>query len=117
MYWRRITSPLPSIDPNWKVRNPWGAMGLSIITLGIYFAYRNYSCSSSLKNFQKRGRGGWLAIAFAIIFPIVVFFKSSTESAAITRFRLVAARDLRYWILESCPLVGTSIGFTGMKPL
>jgi hypothetical protein len=61
------------------VRNPWGVIGLSIITLGIYFIYWQYVTFRDLKNSSGEGIGGGLGLVFAIFIPIVNSFMLPSE--------------------------------------
>ena len=42
-----------------KIRNPWGVIGLSIITLGIYFIYWQYASFKELKDSSQEGNRRW----------------------------------------------------------
>jgi Domain of unknown function (DUF4234) len=53
-----------------KVRNPWGVIGLSIITLGIYALYWYYSTYEEMKEYSGEGLGGVVGLIFAIV-PIL----------------------------------------------
>ena len=61
------------------VRNPWGVIGLSIITLGIYFIYWQYVTFRDLKDSSGEGIGGGLGLVFAIFIPIVNSFMLPSE--------------------------------------
>jgi hypothetical protein len=61
------------------VRNPWGVIGLSIITLGIYFIYWQYVTFRDLKNSSGEGIGGGLGLVFAIFIGIVNAFMIPSE--------------------------------------
>jgi drug/metabolite transporter (DMT)-like permease len=62
-----------------KVRNPWGVIGLSLITLGIYFIYWQYITYKELKDDANDGIGGGLGLVFAIFIPIVNSFLLPSE--------------------------------------
>ncbi|MGA3147180.1 MAG: DUF4234 domain-containing protein [Acidimicrobiales bacterium] len=62
-----------------KIRNPWGVIGLSIITLGIYFIYWQYASFKELKDSSQEGIGGGLGLVFAIFIPIVNSFMLPSE--------------------------------------
>ncbi len=62
-----------------KVRNPWGVIGLSLITLGIYFLYWQYASFKELKDSAHDGIGGGLGLVFAIFIPIVNSFLLPSE--------------------------------------
>jgi len=59
--------------PVGKVRNPWAVIGLSIVTLGIYFIYWQYGSFRDLKRFTGRGMGGEVGLVLAILVSIVSF--------------------------------------------
>ncbi|HMD45843.1 MAG TPA: DUF4234 domain-containing protein [Acidimicrobiales bacterium] len=62
-----------------KVRNPWGVIGLTIITLGIYGLYWQYATFKEMKDYAGRGIGGGLALLFAILLGIVNVFMMPAE--------------------------------------
>jgi hypothetical protein len=62
-----------------KIRNPWGVIGLSLITLGIYFIYWQYVSFKELKDSAQDGIGGGLGLVFAIFIPIVNSFMLPSE--------------------------------------
>jgi Domain of unknown function (DUF4234) len=53
-----------------KIRNPWGVIGYSIITLGIYALYWYYKTYEEMKDYSGEGLGGLVGLIFAII-PII----------------------------------------------
>jgi hypothetical protein len=62
-----------------KIRNPWGVVGLTIITLGIYGLYWQYVNFRDLKAQTGNGIGGGLGLLFAIIIGIVNAFLLPSE--------------------------------------
>ncbi len=64
-----------------KIRNPWGVIGLSLITLGIYFIYWQYASFKELKDSSQEGIGGGLGLVFAIFIPIVNSFMLPSKLA------------------------------------
>jgi hypothetical protein len=65
--------------PVGKVRNPWGVIGLSIITLGIYSLYWQYAVFKEMKEYSSEGIGGGLGLLFAILLGIVNVFLMPAE--------------------------------------
>ena len=65
--------------PVGKVRNPWGVIGLSIITLGIYALYWQYAVFKEMKGYSSEGIGGGLGLLFAILLGIVNVFLMPAE--------------------------------------
>jgi hypothetical protein len=57
-----------------KIRNPLAVILLSIITLGIYGLYWEYSSFKELKDYSGEGIGGGLGLLFAILLGIVNAF-------------------------------------------
>jgi hypothetical protein len=62
-----------------NTRNPWAVVLLSIITLGIYALYWQYSVFKEMKAYSGRGIGGGLALLFAILLGIVNVFLMPSE--------------------------------------
>jgi hypothetical protein len=62
-----------------KVRNPWGVIGLSIITIGIYAIYWQYAVFKEMKDYSGEGIGGGLGLLFAIVLSIVNVFMMPAE--------------------------------------
>jgi len=62
-----------------KVRKPWGVIGLSIITFGIYALYWQYATFKEMKDFSGEGIGGGLGLLFAILISIVNVFLMPAE--------------------------------------
>ena len=56
--------------PVGKVRNPWAVIGLTIITLGIYYLYWVYQVYREMKERSGLGIGPVVGLIFAII-PIL----------------------------------------------
>ena len=65
--------------PVGRVRKPWGVIGLSIITLGIYALYWQYAAFKEMKEYSGEGIGGGLALLFAILLGIVNIFLMPAE--------------------------------------
>ncbi len=65
--------------PVGKVRNPWGVIGFSIITLGIYALYWQYAVFKEMKEYSGEGIGGGLGLLFAILLGIVNVFLMPAE--------------------------------------
>ena len=65
--------------PVGKVRNPVSVILLSIITLGIYALYWEYSSFKELKEYSGEGLGGGLGLLFAILLGIVNAFMLPLE--------------------------------------
>ena len=66
-----------------KPRNPWAVIGLSIITLGIYSLYWQYSSFKEMKEYSGTGIGGGLGLLFAILFFVVNAFLMPAEVGAL----------------------------------
>jgi hypothetical protein len=66
--------------PVGKVRNPWAVIGLSIITLGIYFLYWTYSVFTEMKNRTGEGVGGPIGLIIGIFIGIVNCFLIPAEA-------------------------------------
>src|SRR5690242_7502244 len=64
-----------------KVRNPWAVIGLSIITLGIYYLYWTYVVFTDTKERNGQGIGGAIALIIAIFIGIVNVFLLPAEVA------------------------------------
>jgi hypothetical protein len=60
--------------PVGNVRSPVAVILLSIITLGIYALYWEYSSFKELKHYSGEGIGGGLGLLFAILLGIVNAF-------------------------------------------
>ena len=65
--------------PVGKVRNPWGVIGLSIITLGIYFLYWTYQVFKEMKARTGDGVGGPIGLVIGIVIGIVNVFLIPSE--------------------------------------
>jgi hypothetical protein len=77
-------TPFPSpSQPGWgpvgKVRNPWAVIGLSIITLGIYFLYWTYQVFREMKDHTHEGIGGPLGLVIGILIGVVNLFLIPAE--------------------------------------
>jgi hypothetical protein len=68
----------PSAPTRWgpagKVRNPWAVIGLSIITLGIYFLYWTYVSYDEMKRHSHEGIGGLIGLILGIFVGFVNAF-------------------------------------------
>ena len=60
--------------PVGKVRNPWGVLGLSFITFGIYGLYWNYAVFKELKDHTGEGLGGPVALILTWFTGLTAFF-------------------------------------------
>lgn len=65
--------------PLGKVRNNWGCIGLSLITLGFYSLYWTYSTFNEMKEHRGAGTGGGLALVIDIIFSPAILFMAPSE--------------------------------------
>jgi Domain of unknown function (DUF4234) len=77
-------TPEPSaIRSGWgpvgKVRNPWAVVGLSIITIGIYFLYWTYQVFREMKDHTHEGVGGPIGLVIGILIGIVNWFLIPAE--------------------------------------
>ena len=72
-------SPAPGWGPVGKVRNPWAVIGLSIITLGIYFLYWTYQVFREMKDHSGDGIGGPIGLVIGILIGIVNVFLIPSE--------------------------------------
>ena len=54
-----------------KIRNPWGVIGLSLITCGIYFIFWTYFVFTEMKDETNEGVGGPIGVVIAIFVGIV----------------------------------------------
>ena len=75
--------PPSAADSGWgpvgKVRNPWAVVGLSIITLGIYFLYWTYEVFREMKDHSHEGIGGVVGLIIGIFVGIVNAFLIPSE--------------------------------------
>jgi hypothetical protein len=62
-----------------KVRNPWGVIGLSIITLGIYFLYWTYQVFREMKERTGNGVGPVVGLVIALVIGVVNLFLIPSE--------------------------------------
>jgi hypothetical protein len=69
--------------PVGKVRNPWAVIGLSIITLGIYFLYWTYQVFREMKDHSGQGIGGVLGLVIALLIEPVNWFVMPMEAGNI----------------------------------
>ncbi len=71
-------SPYPVAPSGWgppgKERNPWGVVGLSLITLGIYFLYWTYMTFQEMKDHSHEGIGGPIGLVIGIFVGFVNVF-------------------------------------------
>jgi hypothetical protein len=65
--------------PVGKVRSPWAVIGLSIITLGIYFLYWTYQVFREMKDRTGNGVGGVIGLVIALVIGIVNWFLIPSE--------------------------------------
>ena len=65
--------------PVGKVRDPWAVIGLSIITLGIYFLYWTYQVFREMKDHSHEGIGGPIGLVIGILLGIVNVFLIPAE--------------------------------------
>jgi hypothetical protein len=65
--------------PVGKVRNPWGVIGLSFITLGIYFLYWTYQVFKEMKDRTGNGVGGVVGLVIGLVIGIVNVFLIPSE--------------------------------------
>ncbi len=72
--------PAPASGPAPKVRNPWGVIGLSIITFGIYFLYWTYVTFTDMKNKTGEGIGGPIGLIIGLFVGIVNVFLIPAEA-------------------------------------
>lgn len=73
----------PTTSSGWgpvgKVRNPWAVIGLSLITLGIYFLYWTYQVFREMKEHTYQGVGGPIGLVIGIFVGIVNSFLIPSE--------------------------------------
>jgi hypothetical protein len=73
----------PTTSSGWgpvgKVRNPWAVIGLTIITLGIYFLYWTYQVFREMKEHTYQGIGGPIGLVIAIVVGFVNWFLIPAE--------------------------------------
>ena len=82
-----MTDAVPAMPPptpsRWgpvgKVRNPWAVIGLSIITLGIYYLYWTYSVFQETKDHSGDGVGGVIGLVIALVVGVVNLFLLPAE--------------------------------------
>jgi hypothetical protein len=65
--------------PLGKIRSPWIVLLLSIVTLGIYSLYWQYSMFKEMKEYSGQGIGGVLGLVLAILLSIVNIFVMPSE--------------------------------------
>src|SRR5689334_9338600 len=65
--------------PVGKVRNPWAVIGLSIITLGIYFLYWTYQVFREMKERTGNGVGPVIGLVIALVIGVVNLFLIPSE--------------------------------------
>ena len=75
--------PQPATSSGWgpvgRVRNPWGVVGLSFITLGIYFLFWTYAVFKEMKDHSGEGIGGPIGLVIALLIGIVNAFLIPSE--------------------------------------
>jgi Domain of unknown function (DUF4234) len=82
-----MTDAVPAMPPpnpsRWgpvgKVRNPWAVIGLSIITLSIYFFYWTYQVFREMKEHTGDGVGGVIGLVIALVVGVVNWFLIPSE--------------------------------------
>lgn len=77
-------SPMPAASSGSagpKVRNPWGVIGLSFVTCGIYFLYWTYAVFTEMKDRTGQGIGGPIGLLIGIFIGIVNGFLIPAEVA------------------------------------
>jgi uncharacterized protein DUF4234 len=78
-----IVSQPPTSPSGWgpigKVRNPWAVVGLSLITLGIYFLYWTYQVFREMKDHSHEGVGGPIGLVIGLLIGIVNVFLIPSE--------------------------------------
>ena len=78
-----IPPQYPTTSSGWgpvgKVRSPWAVIGLSLITLGIYFLYWTYQVFREMKEHTYQGIGGPIGLLIGILIGIVNSFLIPAE--------------------------------------
>ena len=69
-----MSADRPGVGPVGKVRSPVAVIVFSVITLGIYHLYWDYSTFNELKDYSGEGIGGGLGLLFGILLGIVNAF-------------------------------------------
>jgi hypothetical protein len=73
----------PTTSSGWgpvgKVRNPWGVIGLTLITCGIYFLYWTYQVFREMKEHSYEGIGGPIGLIIGIFIGVVNWFLIPAE--------------------------------------
>jgi hypothetical protein len=67
------------VGPVGKIRNPWAVIGLSLITLGIYFFYWTYQVFREMKDHSGDGVGGVIGLVIALVIGVVNWFLIPSE--------------------------------------
>jgi Domain of unknown function (DUF4234) len=75
--------PFPVAPQGWgpagKVRNPWGVVGLTLITCGIYFLYWTFVTFQEMKDHSHEGIGGPIGLVIGIFVGVVNWFLLPAE--------------------------------------
>jgi len=77
------SSSFPTAPQGWgpagKVRNPWGVIGLTLITCGIYFLYWTYATFQEMKDHSHEGIGGVVGLLIGLFVGVVNWFLLPAE--------------------------------------
>jgi hypothetical protein len=65
--------------PPGKERNPWGVVGLTLITCGIYFLYWTFVTFQEMKDHSREGIGGPIGLVIGIFVGVVNWFLLPAE--------------------------------------
>ena len=98
----------PTTSSGWgpvgKVRNPWAVIGLSFITIGIYFLYWTYQVFREMKEHTYQGIGGPIGLLIGIFVGIVnVVPDPRGDRHHVRPRRSTEARERRHRFLEFHP--------------
>jgi hypothetical protein len=101
-----------------KVRNPWGVLGLALITLGIYYVFWYYFINREMRDFGNAngvdlGQSPATSViavtlgAFIIVPPFVSIWKTGRRMEGTQRTANVSGGSGPLWfVLHIIPLVG-----------